>query len=142
MADLFDKVKQSVGKGLTAASIRSKEMLETAKINREIGRFQEKRRNLLEKLGNIVYTMYLHSPTFDKERIKEMCEALTRLDDQVKDKKEELERTHLKAQEALGIVMCDCGAETYKDAKFCSKCGKKIEEIAETVKGGNYSASI
>ncbi|MDI6793857.1 MAG: zinc ribbon domain-containing protein [bacterium] len=137
MADFFDKVKQTIDKGLATASVKSKEILDTTKLKREVGTFQKQRSALLEKLGNIVYAMFLRGSGFDEERIKETCGSIGRIDSQIKEKKEELEQIHLKALEALGIVVCDCGTEISKGVKFCSKCGKKVEEIAESVKGSS-----
>jgi ribosomal protein L40E len=132
MADFFEKVKQSVGKGLTTVSVKSKEMLETTKIKGKIGTLQEQKKSALEELGNIVYTMFLKG-SLDEERIKGKCEAIRGLDNQIEEKEKELKEIYLKAQEALGkpkaIAVCDCGAEIYEGAKFCGKCGKKVEEI-------------
>jgi hypothetical protein len=53
------------------------------------------------------------------------------LDDQIKQKENELMETHAKAHEALGkpkpIAICTCGAELFEGAKFCGKCGARIE---------------
>lgn len=131
MADFLEKVRQSIDKGLTTASIRSKEMFEAAKLKREAAALQKRRRGLLEKLGDIVYTMFLNRSGFDEEKIKEMGEAIARLDSRIKEKEGELEQIHLKAQEALrmsktDVVLCDCGAKVNKNAKFCSKCGEEV----------------
>lgn len=134
MADFFDKVKQGVGKGLTTVSVKSKEMLETTKIKGQIGTLQEQKKDALEELGNIVYTMFLKG-AFDEERIKGKCEVIVGLDSQTKDKEEELKQIHLKAEEALGkpkaVGICGCGAEIYDGTKFCGRCGKKVEEIVK-----------
>lgn len=132
MADFFERIKQSIEKGITFASVKSKELLEATKLKTHIQTLQEQKRITLEELGNIVYIMFIKEVS-DENRIRKKCEAIRELDSQIKENEEELRQVHLKAQEALGkpktIAVCDCGAEIYKGAKFCRKCGKKIEEI-------------
>jgi len=134
MGDFFDKAKQSIGKGITKVSVKSKEMLETTKLKGQIGTLCERKKGALEELGNVVYIMFLKN-TFDQERIKAKCEAIKVLDSQIKEKEEELKEIHRKADEALGkpkvVAVCGCGADIYEGAKFCAKCGKKIGEIAK-----------
>ena len=134
MADFLDKVKQGVGKGITTVSVKSKEMVETTRIRGQIGAFQEQRKLSMEELGNIVYTMFVRG-VFDEGRIKGKCEAIVGIDKQIKEKEEELNQIHLKAQQDLGMVKtlstCTCGAPIYEGSKFCGKCGKKFEVSPE-----------
>jgi NADH pyrophosphatase NudC (nudix superfamily) len=132
MADFLSKIKQDVGKVLTTVSVKSKEMLETTKIESQIKTLQEQKKSALDEIRNIVYTMFLKG-SFDEEHIKGKCEAIRGLDNQINMKKKELREIHIKAEEALGkpkvFAMCDCGAEIYEGVKFCGKCGKKVEGI-------------
>jgi NADH pyrophosphatase NudC (nudix superfamily) len=129
VADFFDKVKQSVGKGVTTVSVKSKEMLETSKLKLQIADIQKQKKNSLEELGNIVYTMYLKS-AFDEQRFRDKSAAISALDEQIKQKESELDEVRAKAQEALGkpkaVGICACGAEIHEGAKFCGNCGTKI----------------
>lgn len=133
MADFFDKVKQGVGKGVTTVSVKSKEMLESSKLKSQIAEIQKQKREALEELGNIVYTMHLKD-AFDEERLRTKSAAIASLDEQIKQKENELAETHAKAQEALGkpkaIGVCACGAEIHEDAKFCGRCGAKVKTVA------------
>ena len=133
MADFFDKVKQGVGKGVTTVSVKSKEMLETSKLNSQIADIQKQRKEDLEELGNIVYTMFLKN-AFDEERLRTRGVAIAVLDDQIKQKEKELLETRAKAQEALGrpkaVAVCTCGAEIHEGTKFCGKCGAKVVTLA------------
>jgi len=129
MGDFFQKVKQGIGKGVTTASVKSKEVLETTKIKSQINGLAEQKKALLEELGNIMYTMFLKGG-FDEERVKTKCSAVAAVDDQIRQKEEELKEVHLKAQEALGrpkpITVCACGEAIYEGTKFCGKCGMKV----------------
>jgi hypothetical protein len=130
MGDLFQKVKQGIGKGIATAGVKSKELLETTKIKSQINGLEDQKKALLEELGNIVYTMFIKGG-FDEERLKTKCSAVAALDDQIKQKEEELREVHLKAEEALGkpkaITVCTCGETIYEGTKFCGKCGKELD---------------
>jgi len=130
MTDIFQTVKQGIGRGVATASVKSKEVLETTKIKSRINGLEEQKKGLLEELGNIVYTMSLKG-NFDEERLRTKCSTIAGLDDQIKQKEEEMKQVHLKAQEALGkpkpITVCECGEAIYQGTKFCGKCGKKAE---------------
>jgi NADH pyrophosphatase NudC (nudix superfamily) len=136
MKDFFDKIKQNVNKTITNISIKSKETIKSTQVKGQIRILQEQKKNALEELGNIVYIMYLKN-SLNMERIKERCEKIKELDSQIKEKEEELKQIHLKTEEALGkpkvIKICECGAEIYESAKFCGKCGKKVEVEKEAV---------
>lgn len=132
MADFFDKVKQGVGKGITTVSVKSKELLEVSKLNSQIADVQKQKKDALEELGNIVHTMFLKG-ALDEERLRAKSATISALEEQVKQKEADLVEIHTKAQEALGrsmpIAVCDCGAEIHEGAKFCGKCGKKLQLI-------------
>jgi NADH pyrophosphatase NudC (nudix superfamily) len=133
MADFFDKVKQGVGKGVATVSVRSKEVLEVSKLKSQIADLQKQKKEALEELGNIVYTMHLKG-SFDEVRLRAKSGSVAALDEQVKQKETELAEAHAKAQEALGkpksVGTCSCGAEIHEGAKFCGKCGAKVEGTA------------
>lgn len=129
MADFFDKLKQGVGKGVTTVSVKSKEMLEASKLKSLVADIQRQKKVALEELGNIVYTMHLKG-SFDEERLRTKSAGIVALDEQIKQKENELGEIHAKAQEALGkpkpVGTCACGAEIPEGAKFCGKCGAKV----------------
>ncbi|WP_028895469.1 zinc ribbon domain-containing protein [Syntrophorhabdus aromaticivorans] len=134
MTDIFDKVKQGITKGVATVSVKSKEMLDTTKLKSQIDTLGNKKKDALEELGNIVYTLYLKG-TPDEERVKSRCDAIAALDNQMKEIKEELRLIRLQADEALGkprpVTICSCGNDIYEGTKFCGKCGKKVDLIEE-----------
>lgn len=129
MVDFFDKVRQNVQKGVATVSVRSREALEASRIKSEISVIEQRRREAIEELGNIVYTMFAKGG-FDEVRIKEKCAQIAEIDRQLEARREELKEVHIKAQEALGrpvtVGMCECGATIVQGAKFCGRCGKKL----------------
>jgi NADH pyrophosphatase NudC (nudix superfamily) len=132
MADFMDRVRQGFAKGVTTVSVKSKELLDTSKIKSQIADLEQRRKEALEELGNIAYTMYL-AGTFVEERLKAKCAAISELDGQIRSRRSELADIHARAQEVLGkpkpISTCSCGAEIYEGTKFCGKCGKKVEPL-------------
>jgi len=102
MANLFDKVKKGIGKGVITVGVKSREILETQKFKGKIGKLQEHKKGALEELANIVYTMFREA-SFDEERIKANCETISDLDTQIKENEEQLKQIHLRdIKEALG----------------------------------------
>jgi len=135
MADFFDKVKQGISRGVTTASVKSKEMLEVTRLKSQIDTVQIQKRGAIEELGNIVYTMLLKE-NIDEVRIKDKGTAILKLDSQIKDIENEILIVQNKARESLGGVApvgkCTCGADIFEDTKFCSGCGKKVESPQTT----------
>ena len=138
MPDFLDKMKQGLGKGVTTVIVKSKERIESTKINFHLGGLEQRRRDALEELGNIAYAMFQKN-AFDEERLKAKCAGILELDNQITEKQKELAEVHGRSQEALGkpksIGVCTCGAELYEGTKFCSKCGVKVEQPPEAPAG-------
>jgi ribosomal protein L40E len=109
-------------------------VLETQKLKAQIEILQKKKKDALEELGNIVYESSSRG-LFDEEYIKEKCEAITEIDREATEIEAQLVQIYLKAKESIqslkAIALCDCGAELYEDANFCSKCGKKVKKSAK-----------
>ena len=155
MPGFFDKVKESLDKGVTAASVRSKELLETQQVKSKIGALQDQRRSALEELGKSVFDMMV-AGTLDQESLRAKVEAISDLDRQIAEKEEELRQIHLRAEEALAGISsstatpgsspspqsaarsaaeessatktcASCGSQISGAAKFCPSCGSKVE---------------
>lgn len=140
MTDFFDKIKQGIDRGITTVSVKSKEMLDSQKVRGQVDTLKRQRRTSLEELGGIVYEMYKDGLALDETKLKDKYKELEELDIQVKNKETELEEIKRRAEEALvkpaeeapasGIV-CECGNPLPLDAKFCGKCGAKIEQPSQ-----------
>ena len=135
MADFFDKLKQGVNKGLTTASVRSKELLDANRVKSEISEFEQQKQKALGELGASVCSM-LDSGGIDDEALKTARAAIARIEDQINEKQQEVARIHANAEQALaggppaGISQgstCVCGATIPAGAVFCGSCGRKIE---------------
>ncbi|NPV26076.1 MAG: zinc ribbon domain-containing protein [Firmicutes bacterium] len=132
MADFFDKLKQGLGKGVTTVSAKSKEWVEATKVKTEIDQLKQQKKDAIEELGHIVYAM-LKNDKFDLEKVNLKYARIAQIDQEIKNKEDELEEIHVKTQQTLGKPITSgfcpqCGNGVTQGAKFCAKCGHKIEE--------------
>jgi NADH pyrophosphatase NudC (nudix superfamily) len=141
MAEFLDKLKKGIDKSVTTVTVKSKEMLETTQLRSQLRDLQEQKREKVEELGNIVYTLFTQG-TLDEgqARIHEKCTALVALDQKVREKEEEIRQVQFRAQQALGksattpVGQCECGADLYEGTKFCGGCGKPVEDRIRQLK--------
>ena len=131
MAEFFDKLKQSIDKGITTVSVKSKEMMETQRVKGEIESIRRDKRGILQDLGNIVYAMFQQGCVFDQEAITAKCRDISDVDARLAEKEKELEQIHARAEDSLtrppgSGVFCECGEEITPETKFCGKCGKRV----------------
>ncbi len=129
MVDLFDRVKQGIDKGVTVVSVKSKEMMEVAKIKNQLSVLRNQRECAFSVLGELVYQMYLQNG-FNEEKIRNKCELIALLISQIHEKEGDLKELHLRAKVALGKSFCTtCDSELPSGAIYCSKCGEKTGEF-------------
>ena len=129
MVDILDKVKQGIDKGVMVVSIKSKEMMEVAKIKNQLSVLRSQQGSAFSFLGELVYQMYLQN-AFNEEKIRNKCEVIALLASQIHEKDADLKDLHLQAEVALGKNFCTtCDSELPVGAMYCSKCGEKIAEV-------------
>jgi hypothetical protein len=129
MADFLGKVKQGIDKGVTVVSVKSKEMMEVAKIKNQLGILRDQQGSAFFVLGEIVYQMYLQNG-FNEEKIRNKCEMIALLASQIQEKEVNLKELHLQAEVALGKSFCaTCASELPDGAMYCSSCGEKIGDF-------------
>jgi hypothetical protein len=134
MAELFNKVKQEIGKGISVVGLKSKEVLESMKIKKQIDTLQEQVELTVNELGHMVYPMIIHD-TLDQAQLAEKCEIIASLYTQVEEKEAELNQLYLETGEALGKTYCsNCKSEILDGSKYCHQCGAKVTAQTEEVK--------
>jgi hypothetical protein len=101
MTDFFDKLKQGINKGVATVTVKSQEMVDLTKLKTQIITAQSQKRDALEELGNLVYTMYSED-NFDEAKAKEKVATIAKLDIQIKDLESEVVKVQDTAREALG----------------------------------------
>ena len=129
MTDFFVKLKKSVDRWTAVIGVKSNELLEAAKVKNKIGTLKGQKRNQIEELGNLVYSMS-NEGTFGEEKIKAKCTEIQTIENEIKEKEKEPENIHLKARKALEekivVSICNCGTKLYEGERFCGKCGQKV----------------
>jgi hypothetical protein len=150
MADFFDKLRQGLNKGVTTASVRSKEMLDASRLKSRIAEIERQKKEALTELGTTVCTM-LDGGHLDEVALGVAHKAIADLEGQITEKQQELTRVHAEAEQALaeppaaspetptaspeaGPVSstCACGAILAAGARFCGSCGKSTDAPQET----------
>jgi hypothetical protein len=144
MADFFDKLKQGLNKGVTTASVRSKEMLDANRLKSKIADCERQKKKALTELGKTIWrgttvcTMQ-DSGHHDEEALKVAHLAIASLDAQIAEKQQELARVHTEAEQALADPpkaspasdpvpsTCVCGATLPVGVKFCGSCGRRTD---------------
>ncbi len=136
MADFFDKFKKGLGKGMTAVSVKSKEMLDANRVNAEITECERKKKEALTELGTAVYAM-LDAGQLDENALSATRKVIAGFAAQITEKQEELARIHAEATQALEEAeqtmsgtthashCTSCGAAISSGAKFCGSCGSQ-----------------
>lgn len=134
MADFFDKIKDSLDKGITTVSVKSRQLIETQKIRSQIDALQRQKKTALEELGMSLYQAFLKGETFNPGDAHSKCENIRNLDGQINDREREIEEINKNAEESIQGTpssrnVCECGVELPDNAKFCGKCGKATDVI-------------
>jgi NADH pyrophosphatase NudC (nudix superfamily) len=140
MDDFLKRIKKEINKGITVVSAKSKELVDTAKINNQIAELIDQKNQTLQEIGLIVYQMSLatgdnnDASTGDgpnsETQIAVKCELITELNQQIEEKELELKKIRTDMQETLGKAICEsCGAAMAEDLKFCSNCGARMVKV-------------
>jgi seryl-tRNA synthetase len=108
-------------------------VLEIQNLKEQTEALNNHKKSALEELGNIVYTN-ISQGISEEKKVKEMCDLMKTIDNQIKEKEGVILRISDKIKESIlrlkPIPSCDCGTELYEGIKFCYHCGKKVEENA------------
>jgi len=141
--DFLDKLKEGIDKGVKTVGVKSREMVDAMSIKNQLANLRDEKRTALEELGRLAYAAFQDAPPLHPA-MREKCEGISALDQQIAEKEQELEAIHRKADEALAEApgppaatapaappaVCACGAPVREDAKFCSACGKPVPPAA------------
>lgn len=139
MADLFGKIKKGIDKGISVASQKSGELVETGKLQSQIISLKNDKKTGINELGKLTYEM-LKSDSFELEVLEEKYKEILEIEMEI-DKKEEAKKNVDQKEEgaaeeveaeAVEMAKCpSCGTENPVDAMFCGKCGTKLGEETE-----------
>jgi seryl-tRNA synthetase len=105
-------------------------VLEIQNLKEQTEALNTHKKTALEELGTIVYTS-ISEGLSEEKNVKEMCDLMKGIDNQIREKEEEILRISDRIRESIlrlkPIPPCDCGTELYEGIKFCYQCGKKVD---------------
>lgn len=130
MADIFDKLKDSLNRGVASVSTGSKTIIEKAKINSRIKTLEEEKKQLAELLGIKVYNLFMEGD-IPRTEIDGFCEEITQRILQIDEQKKKLDLLEAEMSQVVGNVKvgpatCKCGHVNAEGSRFCARCGSAL----------------
>jgi hypothetical protein len=130
MADLLARLRSEVEKGMNTLTVKSKEVIDAARIKSQISNAEQEKQDALIEIGTSVCGM-LDNDNFNKNVIRAKCAAIRQWDDSIKQLEGELALVHSQAHSALAPatrdITCSCGSAMADGSRFCSSCGNSID---------------
>ena len=137
MADFFDKLKEQVSAGITTVTTKSRMVVETTRLRRQMRRLAQEKKEALTQLGTRAYQEMCQRGHWEQEGMQEAVTRIQELDRSIEDLGKEI--TRLEALDAVTpwpagggeqpIATCTCGAPLPEGIKFCGTCGVNVQEI-------------
>ena len=138
--DAFQNFKSSVNRGITSISVKTSSSLEKSKIKTHMDSLEAEGQKLLMSIGETAFSVW-QSGSMDYQAITELCVALQQKKDEIVKLSEELSSIDARDEQILGTAKqqaaapapdaqptCpSCGAPHDPAAKFCRKCGFKLQ---------------
>ena len=128
MADFFDKMKQTIDKGVATVSVKSTSLIEVNKIKLQITQLKERIDNLKIEAGELLYSNY-KGYEVDDETYARIFKEIDSLYEEIKEKEDTIAQIKKEEAEALGTnrqKQCSCGNLVDSNAQFCNVCGRTI----------------
>lgn len=132
MADIFDKLKSGLNKGVASVSTGSKTLIEKAKISSRIKTLEDEKKQLAELLGARVYNLYMEvEGDIPRGELDGFCEEITKRIELINEQKKKLEELEAEMNQVvgntkIGPTICKCGHVNPDGAKFCARCGSQL----------------
>lgn len=135
MAGFFDNVMNKLNSGIDSVATTSKTMVEKSRLNSEIKRLENEKKQGLEAVGMQLYAFMSNTTEgdFPRDEALNLCAVIAEKDKVIEDCKAQisaLEETAAASgttsQVPTGPV-CSCGFVNAPGACFCAKCGSKFE---------------
>lgn len=128
---MVNKIKSTFDKGVATVSIKSGVFIESTKIKTHISNLQEEIRSEKANLGHIYYEMW-KSQNINTEECQRLCSILYQKETEIVKQQEKLEQIQNESKQLLGEKTpmqntCGCGMTNSPNAKFCAKCGSKLQ---------------
>lgn len=143
--DAFEKMKSSLNRGMTAISQKTSSSLEKVKIKSNIDSLNAEIEKMMNAVGKAAYAVW-ESGSSDYDSMAGLFSAVKQKKDEVVSLQSEYDSIDEKnsqipeqpaAEEntasenrAEGIVCPNCGTQSPVFARFCKKCGHRLQEEA------------
>jgi len=132
MADIFDKLKTGLNKGVASVSTGSKTLIEKAKINSRIKTLEDEKKQLAELLGARVYSLFTElEGDIPRSELEGFCEEIAKRVELINEQNQKLkeleeEMNQVIGNTKIGPAACKCGHINPEGAKFCARCGSQL----------------
>ena len=140
--DTFQKLGDSMSRAITKLSVKTSSSLEKSKIKMHIESLTTDIQKMLMDVGEEVYALWLKGESSNqslvdkletvkqrKAEIEQLSTELASIDDRDNEILGTKIETEQKPEVVIPIKLCcpNCGAEYIPTAKFCRKCGHKLQ---------------
>lgn len=135
-------LKEVLDRGIASVTVKSSTFLETSKYQNQINIAQQTISKLKSELAENLYLGWKEGRTLDA-MITESCNSILEQEQQIEQFKQKIESLKAESQQVLGhqpepaqqasapaqdVCFCaSCGAKNKSAAKFCYKCGSRME---------------
>lgn len=139
MADVFQKFKSTVNRGITTISVKTSSSLEKTKIKTHIDTLNREIERELLAVGEAAYDIWSNGGT-DFSSLSSSFETVKGKQNEIADLNKEIEAIDERDNQILGsssapeapeaprIICSGCGTQYDAPVKFCRKCGNKMAE--------------
>ncbi|WP_058486915.1 zinc ribbon domain-containing protein [Defluviitalea phaphyphila] len=111
------------------------EIYKTTKINIELGKEQENLKSLYYEIGKKVHEIYQYGGSLGKFFDEKYLE--------IKEVEEKIEELQNKIEELKKVRIClKCGKEVDRGAKFCPKCGNRMDDEVQKEDNVNINTDM
>ena len=140
--DAFQKLGDSMSRAITRISVKTSSSLEKSKIKMHIESLTKDVQKMLTDVGEEVYALWLNGESSNqslaekleavkqkKKEIEQLSIELASIDDRDNEILGTKAKAEPKAEVAVPQKPCcpNCGSEHEPTAKFCRKCGHKLQ---------------
>lgn len=135
MSDIYEKMKSELNKGAEIVSSKSKSILEITKLNSEIDKLNQEKSAAILELGECVYALFYYD-NLSIDEITARCQEIKLIDNSIEynnDLIKSIQEEERRIADSFIPNKCLCGADLRENAKFCTKCGMKIEDIKQGI---------
>ena len=139
--DVFQKMGDSVNRTITKISVKTSSSLEKSKIKMHIDSLTKELQKMLQNVGEHVYNLWLNGEASDQQ-LEAKLNVIRQRKDEIAQLSAQLAAIDDRDDEILGNKSVfqpqtpaapqkphcpNCGSESEASAKFCRKCGHKLQ---------------